>query len=76
VVSFRSGGLVEAVEDGVTALLSEEKDVTGLAENITALLENSSLRHHMGRAGRERVEQYFDLRKQCAKLESIYEKLP
>ncbi|MDC1286841.1 glycosyltransferase [Gammaproteobacteria bacterium] len=75
VVSFRSGGLVEAVEEGVTALLSEEKDVGGLAGNIAALLENSSLRHHMGKAGRERVEKYFDLRKQCAKLESIYAKL-
>ena len=34
VVSFRSGGLVEAVEDGVTALLSEERDVAALAEAI------------------------------------------
>jgi glycosyltransferase involved in cell wall biosynthesis len=75
VVSFRSGGLVEAVEEGVTALLSEEKDIAGLADNIANLLENSSLRHHMGQAGRERVEQHFDLRKQCAKLESIYAKL-
>jgi colanic acid/amylovoran biosynthesis glycosyltransferase len=75
VVSFRSGGLVEAVEEGVTALLSEEKDVAGLAENIASLLESSSLRHHMGQAGRERVEQHFDLRKQCSKLESIYAKL-
>jgi len=26
----------------------------------------------MGKAGRKRVEQLFDVRKQCAKLESIY----
>jgi glycosyltransferase involved in cell wall biosynthesis len=75
VVSFRSGGLVEAVEDGVSALLSEEKDVAGLAENIATLLENSELRHNMGVAGRRRVEEHFDLRKQCAKLETIYDKL-
>jgi glycosyltransferase involved in cell wall biosynthesis len=72
VVSFRSGGLVEAVVEGETALLSEEKDVAGLAQNIADLLENQSLRHNMGKAGRERVEQHFDVRKQCAKLESIY----
>ena len=72
VVSFRSGGLVEAVDEGETALLSEEKDVTGLARNIAQLLENSTLRHNMGRKGRERVEQHFDVRLQCAKLESIY----
>jgi colanic acid/amylovoran biosynthesis glycosyltransferase len=75
VVSFRSGGLVEAVEEGVSALLSDEKDVVGLADNIACLLENSNQRHHMGLAGRKRVEQRFDLRKQCAKLESIYAKL-
>lgn len=75
IVSFRSGGLVEAVEDGVSALLSEEKDVAGLAENIATLLENSKLRHNMGLAGRKRVEEQFNLRKQCAKLETIYDKL-
>ena len=72
VVSFRSGGLVEAVDEGRTALLCDEKDVTGLARNIAQLLENSTLRHNMGQNGRERVEQNFDVRVQCAKLESIY----
>ena len=75
VVSFRSGGLVEAVDDGVTALLSEEKDVAGLADSIASLLENTTLRRDMGAAGRQRVEQYFDVRKQCAKLELIYDEL-
>lgn len=72
VVSFRSGGLVEAVEENATALLSEERDVAGLAANIGDLLENSTLRHNMGLAGRKRVEQRFDIRKQCAELEAIY----
>jgi glycosyltransferase involved in cell wall biosynthesis len=75
VVSFRSGGLVEAVEEEKTALLSAEKDVSGLTENIARLLENSTLRHNMGAEGRKRVEENFDVRKQCAKLEMIYAKL-
>jgi len=75
VVSFRSGGLVEAVEEGTTALLSEEKDVAELADNIASLLENSTLRHNMGVEGRKRVEKHFDIRKQCAKLELIYDEL-
>lgn len=75
VVSHRSGGLVEAVEEDVTALLCDEKDVAALADNIASLLENASLRQQMGEAGRKRVEQHFDIRKQCAKLESIYAKL-
>ncbi len=75
IVSFRSGGLVEAVEDQKTALLSAERDVSGLTENIAGLLENSTLRHNMGIEGRKRVEQMFDVRKQCVKLESIYDEL-
>ena len=75
VVSFRSGGLVEAVEEEKTALLSAEKDVSGLTENIARLLESSTLRQNMGTEGRKRVEENFDVRKQCAKLETIYAKL-
>lgn len=72
VVSFRSGGLVEAVEEGRTALLSEERDVAGMASHIGELLDNSTLRHNMGLEGRGRVARDFDIRKQCAKLEAIY----
>jgi glycosyltransferase involved in cell wall biosynthesis len=72
VVSFRSGGLVEAVEEGRTALLCEEKDVAGLTANIGDLLDNPALRHNMGVEGRKRVERKFDIRKQCASLEAIY----
>ena len=56
-------------------MLSAEKDVSGLTENIARLLENSTLRHNMGAEGRKRVEENFDVRKQCAKLEMIYAKL-
>ena len=49
--------------------------MAGLTDNIASLLENSRLRHNMGVEGRRRVEQNFDVRKQCAKLESIYAEL-
>ncbi len=75
VVSFRSGGVVEAVDDGVTGLLCEEKDVTTLAENIDTLLSDSGKRQEMGRQGRARVENLFDVRKQCKILESIYDEV-
>jgi len=73
VVSFRSGGIVEAIEDEKTGLLCDEKDVLSLADNIDVLLSNESLRKKMGQQGRERVERYFDVRKQCKILESIYD---
>ncbi len=73
VVSFRSGGVVEAVADGETGLLCDERDVAALADNIGQLLENSTLRQNMGARGRARVEARFDVRKQCALLERIYD---
>ena len=72
VVSFRSGGVVEAVEHGDGGLLCEEKDVDSLRDNIKQLLESDSNRHKMGENGRRRVEERFDVRRQCADLEKIY----
>lgn len=73
VVSFRTGGVVEAVKDGTTGLLCDEKDVTKLAENIDTLISNHSLRRQMGKNGRRMIENEFDVRKQCKLLESIYD---
>lgn len=75
VVSYRSGGVVEAVKDGVTGLLSKEKDIGSLAENITYFIENSNARVEFGNRGRERVEKKFDIRKQCLLLENIYDSI-
>jgi glycosyltransferase involved in cell wall biosynthesis len=72
VLSFRSGGVVEAVADGETGLLCAEKDVPALADNLQTLLNSKQLRATMGAAGRSRVERNFDIRQQCGKLEAIY----
>jgi glycosyltransferase involved in cell wall biosynthesis len=73
VASFRSGGVVEAVKDGTTGLLAEEKDVASLADNIAYFIDSESTRIEYGANGRERVEQKFDIRKQCLLLEDIYD---
>ncbi len=73
VVSFRSGGVVEAVKDEVTGLLSNEKDVKGLVESIRLFIDSRSAREEYGRQGRAWVENRFDIRKQCKELERIYE---
>jgi colanic acid/amylovoran biosynthesis glycosyltransferase len=73
VASFSSGGVPEAVLDGATGLLAPEGDWRALAGNILALLKNDNLWSMMSEAGQRRVEQLFDLRKQTANLEEIYE---
>jgi glycosyltransferase involved in cell wall biosynthesis len=73
VVSFATGGIPEAVQHGVTGLLAPERDWQGLAANISLLLENRAMWQRFSEAGRTRVCELFDLKKQTAKLETIYD---
>ncbi len=72
VVSFRTGGIPEAVEDGVTGFLGKERDWEFLANRIRFLLENPDIRQRFAEAGRTRVCALFDLAKQARSLEGIY----
>jgi glycosyltransferase involved in cell wall biosynthesis len=65
-------GIPEIVADGKTGFLVAERDVGALADRLLALLRNSDLRRRMGEAGRKRIEEKFDLRKQAKRLEEIY----
>jgi colanic acid/amylovoran biosynthesis glycosyltransferase len=75
VASFATGGIPEAVAHGVTGLLAEERDVDGLAGNISRLLNDEPLWLRFSAAARIRVRDHFDLRNQTARLEEIYERL-
>ena len=75
VVAYRHGGVPEAVEDGVTALLAPEGDVDALAQNLALLLEQPERARALGAAGRERVLRDFDVRGCTAELESIYDEV-
>lgn len=75
VVSFASGGIPEAVLDGVTGFLLPEKDEIGLAESICRLLKEPVLWAEMSTRGRERVKQRFDLRLQTQLLETRYDQV-
>lgn len=56
VVAGRSGGVKDAVIDGVTGLLVEPEDHEQLADAITRVLDDKGLAKRLGDAGRERVE--------------------
>jgi colanic acid/amylovoran biosynthesis glycosyltransferase len=72
VVGTAHGGIPEAVDHGVTGLLSAERDPNALAENILTLLSDTTLRTKMGLAARERMVRLFDLSQQSAILEKTY----
>jgi colanic acid/amylovoran biosynthesis glycosyltransferase len=71
----RSGGMPEAVEDGRTGYVVEEGDAAGLAERILRLIARDEDAVAMGRAARARVVERFDLTRQTAALEDLYERL-
>ena len=75
VVAYRSGGVAEAVVHGVTGLLGRESDQAELADHVLTLLRDDGLRERMGRAGRARVLQEFDIRVQSRRLEVLYDQL-
>jgi glycosyltransferase involved in cell wall biosynthesis len=71
-IGTRHGGIPEVVVDGATGFLVPERDVPALANRLLLLLKNAELRKRMGEAGRRRIEEHFDLRKQSRRLEEIY----
>lgn len=58
VVSTRVGGIADAVKDGETGFLVEEKSVPALASALGKLLADRELREKMGRAGHEFVKKF------------------
>ena len=57
----------------MTGFLHKEKDVDGLIQSIEFFLDNPDERKRFGERGRKRVEEKFDVRKQCLLLEDIYD---
>ncbi len=67
-VSTRLSGIPEIIADGDNGLLVEPNDVAGLAEAMAAILDDPKRADEMGRAGRRRAEQLFDLYKNSATI--------
>lgn len=72
-VGFNTGGVNEGVIHEKTGLLCEQKNVSQLSHNILSLLQSSSLRQNMSTAGISHVKEHFNIRRQCQKLEDIYQ---
>ncbi|OAM51210.1 hypothetical protein A7981_10755 [Methylovorus sp. MM2] len=72
VVGTRHGGIPEAVVNDENGYLVAERDVSQLAEALDALLASDALRSRFGLAGRELVNDKFNIKKQSRLLEDIY----
>lgn len=75
IVATRNGGISEAVLDGDTGLLVRERDDRALAEAMNVLLADPQRAAAYGARGREVVLERFDLQRQTARLESLYDRV-
>ena len=75
IVSTFHCDIPEVVLDGKSGFLVPEKDSDALAERLEHLINHPELWEPMGRAGRKHIEEEFNIVKQAAKLEEIYDSL-
>lgn len=68
VIAGRSGGVSDAVIDGVTGILVDPSSIDRLANEIIKLLINTALNQKMGEAGRERAIREFSSTAACQKF--------
>jgi len=74
VVSTRLAGIPESVVHGETGLLVPPEDTKALAEALSRLIQDHKLRLHYGRAGRERIEQHFQIEHTVGPLIGLLQK--
>jgi glycosyltransferase involved in cell wall biosynthesis len=64
VVITASGGAVEIVEEGISGFIVSRNNISEMSSRLIRLADDPHLCNSIGRAGRKRIEEYFDIRKQ------------
>jgi len=72
VVTSWHTGIPEFVQDGESGFVVPEKDVAGIADRLTHLLEHPDTWREMGECGRKRIEEFHNKEKQNDRLLEIY----
>lgn len=75
VIASTSGGTGEGIVHGSTGFLFEPGNEASLAGHLRTLLGDRAMRERMGVAARAMIEDRFDLVRQTARLESLYEEV-
>lgn len=72
VVGFRTGGIPEAMREGVTGLLAPAGDDENLAQQILRYLQDEAFWQSSSAQGIDWIAERFDLDRQTRELEAIY----
>ncbi len=68
------GAIPEMIQHGETGILIEKQNPEVLANAIIGLIENPSLRQRLGRAARQRFEEFYTTAKNIENLARVFEK--
>ncbi len=72
VIGGKSGGISDAIEDGVSGILVDPVNVDEISKAIITLLTDDELAKNLGRKGRKRVEDEFDQLALAKKLIQVF----
>jgi L-malate glycosyltransferase len=75
VVGTKVGGIPEVIEDGITGLMADKGDFKKIAQHLTRLIAEPDLRHKMGLAGRQMVEQRYSWQYCLESMQDLYYKM-
>ena len=75
VVTTDHPGCRDAIEEGKTGLLVPVRDAEAVANAVSALLDDLARCDEMGKAGRRRAEEFFDVRQVVAEHMQVYKEL-
>ena len=71
-VTTHIAGIPELIRDGIDGLLAPPSDLDALANALARLMDDAELRQRMGKSGRARVVEHFDLRRSVERLARIF----
>jgi glycosyltransferase involved in cell wall biosynthesis len=74
VIATRTGGVEEAVEDGVTGFLTSPGGLAELRDCIQNLIRAPTRLHSMGEKGRRRYEEHFRVERMIDETLNVYRK--
>ena len=71
-VTTHIAGIPELIRDGADGFLVPPSDLDALATALARLMDDPELRQRMGKSGRARVVEHFDLRRSVERLARIF----
>ena len=72
VVAYKSGGIPEVVNDGISGYLCNQGDTDEMTKKTILLLKNPIMREEMGRKGRSMISNEFDLQVMIKQVSQLY----